>query len=69
MCARVFSGYWVDVPGLHNERFPPFSRKEMEIEDWIDQAYLWKWEELPPDVLKHNKALSEYIAKHLKSPP
>lgn len=69
VCALVFSGYWVDVPGLHNERFPPFSRKEMEIEDWIDQAYLWKWEELPPDVLKHNKALSEYIAKHLKSPP
>lgn len=62
----VFSGYWVDVPGMQNERFPPFSRKERDIEDWIDNAFPWNWSELPEDVARHNQALSEYIAERLK---
>ncbi len=68
VCALVFSGYWVDVPGPQNERFPPFSRKERDIEDWVDGAYVWKWEDLPPDVITHNRALSDYIQKHVKRP-
>lgn len=62
----VFSGYWVDVPGFHNERFPPFSRKEMDIEDWVDQAYVWEWEGLPPRVTDHNRALGDYIQGKLR---
>ncbi len=58
----TFSGYWVDVPGLHNERFPPFSKKECEIEEWVDRAFAWKWDELPEDVARHNEAVTAAIA-------
>lgn len=61
----VFSGYWVDVPGLQNERFPPFSRKEKDIEEWIDQAYPWEWKDLPENILRHNRALSEYVESNI----
>jgi hypothetical protein len=63
----TFSGYWVDVPGWQNERFPPFSRKEKEIEDWVDQAYLWDWKDLPAHIVEHNKALNEYVGQYVKS--
>lgn len=62
----VFSGYWVDVPGWQNERFPPFSRKEREIEDWVDNAYMWNWDDLPAHIVEHNKALNEYVGRHVK---
>ena len=29
--ALMFSGYRVDVPGFQNERFPPFSKREMDV--------------------------------------
>lgn len=62
----VFSGYWVDVPGTHNERFPPFSRKEKDIEDWVDNAYSWQWKDLPKHIVEHNRALAEYIENRTK---
>lgn len=58
----VFSGYWVDVPGLQNERFPPFSKKEACIEEWVDGAYRWDWADLPERILAHDRALSSSIA-------
>ncbi len=61
----VFSGYWVDVPGLRNERFPPFSRREQDIEDWVDGAYNWEWKDLPANVKEHNQAIADYIAGSL----
>lgn len=63
----TFSGYWVDVPGWQNERFPPFSRKEKEIEDWVDKAYIWDWKDLPDHIVEHNKALNDYVGQHVKS--
>ncbi len=62
----VFSGYWVDVPGFQNERFPPFSKKEKDIEEWVDKAYFWDWHDLPEAIVKHNRALSEYLAKNTR---
>ena len=63
----VFSGYWVDVPGTHNERFPPFSRKECEIADWVDRAFHWNWDSLPDDVARHTEAITEAIAKSIQT--
>ena len=62
----VFSGYWVDVPGTHNERFPPFSKKECEIEGWVDGAFQWNWDSLPDDVSKHTEAITEAIASRIE---
>ncbi|MBI3396424.1 MAG: hypothetical protein HY042_11355, partial [Spirochaetia bacterium] len=66
--ALVFSGCWVDVPGPHNERFPPFSRKETDIEDWVDNAFPWTWEDLPKSVLENNAALLDHIERQLRKP-
>ncbi len=63
--ALVFSGYWVDVPGWINERFPPFSAKEREVVRWIDEASPWDWDELPQHVHEHNRAIADYIEKNL----
>lgn len=63
--ALVFSGYWVDVPGWVNERFPPFSAKEREVVRWIDEASPWRWDELPQHVHEHNRAIADYVEKNL----
>lgn len=57
----VFSGYWVDVPGFANERFPPFSSREVSPAAWVDGAHPWNWEELPAGVVEHNLALARTI--------
>lgn len=61
----TFSGYWVDVPGPQNERFPPFSRKEVEVDDWIANAFPWNWDALPKDVIAHNEAITQAIRDRL----
>lgn len=33
-----FSGYWVDVPGVDNAEFPPFTDKEINVINWVDYA-------------------------------
>ncbi|MBX7059880.1 MAG: hypothetical protein K1X75_17590 [Leptospirales bacterium] len=58
-----FSGYWVDVPGFHNERFPPFSSREQRPGEWCDQAYRWDWSDLPASILQHNRALAQSISE------
>ncbi len=58
----VFSGYWVDVPGFANERFPPFSSREVDPAGWVDGAYPWNWDVLPAGVVEHNLALARAIA-------
>lgn len=62
----VFSGFWVDVPGLHNERFPPFSKKEACIEEWVDEAYRWDWADLPERILAHDRLLCASIASRVR---
>lgn len=63
----VFSGYWVDVPGLQNTRFPPFTRKERDIEDWVDNAYPWIWDDLPAKLMKNNEVILEFLAAAVDS--
>jgi hypothetical protein len=63
----VFSGYWVDVPGLQNTRFPPFTRKERDVEDWVDNAYPWVWDDLPANLLKNNEVILEFLAVNVES--
>ena len=53
----VFSGYWVDVPGWTNARFPPFTRKIADIGKWVDEAYQWDWDGVPEDVVENNRLL------------
>jgi len=64
--ALVFSGYWVDVPGLANERFPPFSSREVDPGPWCDEAYPWNWDELPASLVEHNLALAHAIEAEIK---
>jgi hypothetical protein len=58
----AFSGFWVDVPGLQNERFPPFSSRETAPTAWTDKAYEWDWDKLPEAVVAHNRDIAARIA-------
>jgi hypothetical protein len=61
-CVLSFSGFWVDVPGLQNEHFPPFSSRETEPAAWADKAYEWNWDQLPEAVVAHNRDIAARIA-------
>lgn len=46
----VFSGDWVDIIGTDNEKFPPFTKKEKFIENWVDDAHTcWDWSKITQD--------------------
>jgi hypothetical protein len=64
--ALTFSGYWVDVPGFQNERFPPYSSREIDPAAWVDGAHPWHWEELPEMVVAHNRQLAGLIASEVE---
>ncbi len=57
----AFSGYWVDVPGPRNARFPPFTRKIYDIADWVDGAYPWDWADLPEIYKRNNQIILECL--------
>lgn len=59
--ALVFSGYWVDVPGFANERFPPYSSRETDPAAWVDGAFPWDWSALPAALVEHNHAVARSI--------
>jgi hypothetical protein len=60
----MFSGYWVDVPGFQNERFPPFSKREMDVRSWVEDGFEWTWD-VPESVKEHNRAIVEYIRQRI----
>lgn len=62
--ALMFSGYWVDVPGFQNERFPPFSKREMDVRSWVEDGFEWTWD-VPESVKEHNRAIVEYIRQRI----
>ena len=61
-----FSGFWVDVPGTQNARFPPFTSKEAEIVDWVDGAYAWHWEDLPDKYRRNNELILRFLHENLE---
>ncbi len=61
-----FSGYWVDVAGTQNARFPPFTRKISEIGDWVDGAYDWHWEDLPERYHHNNSLILDFLQENLE---
>jgi hypothetical protein len=63
----AFSGYWVDVPGSRNERFPPFTRKEREVQDWVDGAYPWEWDDVPERYHRNNRLILEFLEARLRT--
>jgi len=62
----TFSGFWVDVPGTQNARFPPFTRKVSEIVDWVDGAYDWSWDDLPESYHKNNAAILKFLHENVE---
>lgn len=62
----AFSGYWVDVPGTQNARFPPFTRKEMEVVDWADGAFQWRWSDLPERYHHNNSIILRFLRENLE---
>jgi len=62
----VFSGYWVDVPGTQNARFPPFTRKIMDIVDWVDDAYSWEWDDVPERYHRNNGIILGFLNENLE---
>lgn len=61
-----FSGYWVDIPGTRNARFPPFTRKETEAVDWVEQAYEWNWDDLPEKYHHNNGLILRFLRENLE---
>ncbi len=62
----VFSGYWVDVPGTQNARFPPFTRNMTEIADWVDGAYEWIWDDVPEHYHQNNGLILRFLRENLE---
>lgn len=62
----AFSGYWVDVPGTRNARFPPFTDKESKIVDWVDNAFQWRWEDLPARYHDNNEIILSFLRENLE---
>lgn len=62
----VFSGFWVDVPGTQNARFPPFTRKIMDIVSWVDEAYTWEWEDVPERYHRNNGIILGFLNENLE---
>jgi hypothetical protein len=62
-----FSGFWVDVPGPQNARFPPFSSRETAPGAWFDKAYEWDWGELPEAVVAHNRDIAARISDEVST--
>jgi len=62
----VFSGFWVDVPGTQNARFPPFTRKVTEIVDWVDDAYTWEWDDVPERYHRNNGIILGFLRENLE---
>jgi hypothetical protein len=60
----VFSGYWVDVPGTQNARFPPFTRNVTEIADWVDGAYEWLWDDVPDRYHDNNGLILRFLSEN-----
>lgn len=60
----TFSGYWVDVPGTKNARFPPFTRKVSAINEWVDGAYDWSWDDLPERYHRNNGAILRFLREN-----
>jgi hypothetical protein len=62
----VFSGFWVDVPGTRNARFPPFTRKVNEIVDWVDDGYTWEWDDVPERYHRNNGIILGFLRENLE---
>ncbi len=62
----VFSGYWVDVAGTQNARFPPFTRNVTEITDWVDGAYEWVWDDVPDSYHDNNGIILKFLRENLE---
>jgi len=61
----VFSGFWVDVPGTQNARFPPFTRKITDIVHWVDEAYAWEWDDVPERYHRNNGIILGFLTENL----
>ncbi|MFT4626887.1 MAG: hypothetical protein ACI8PZ_005568 [Myxococcota bacterium] len=62
----VFSGFWVDVPGTQNARFPPFTKKVTGIHSWVDGAYGWNWDDVPDRYHRNNRLILRYLHENLE---
>ena len=62
----TFSGFWVDVPGTKNARFPPFTRKVSEIGDWVEGAYDWSWDDVPKRFHDNNRVILRLLTENVE---
>ena len=58
----TFSGYWVDVPGATNARFPPFTKRERQPAAWVDGAFAWDWDGVPAEARRHDDRVRELLS-------
>ena len=52
----AYSGYIVDIIGLQNARFPPFTKRELEVDKWVngdEDDVIYEW--IPAKVEKNTK--------------
>ena len=62
----TFSGHWVDVLGPTNARFPPFTRKVSDIDNWVDGAYDWQWDDVPERYQRNNDVILRYLIENIE---
>ncbi len=54
------------MPGTPNARFPPFTKKVSEINDWVDGAYDWHWDDVPDRYQRNNRQILRYLRENLE---
>ena len=50
----AYSGYIVDIIGIQNAKFPPFTKRELEIDKWVngdDKDVIYEWDPKKVDVV------------------
>ncbi len=66
----AFSGYIVDIIGLTDAKFPPFTERETDIEDWVngtkkDPLHNWDPDKVDQKTKDELEKLVKDIGKHL----
>ena len=66
----AFSGYWVDLVGLNNEKFPPFIDIMRNPEGYIsesikEESHTFTFENIPDSIIARNNEIKGYLDDNL----
>jgi len=66
----AFSGYWVDIVGLNNVKFPPFIKIMRNTDGYIEESiksdgYTFEINNIPESIIKTTKDINDFLNSNL----